>query len=88
MKTLLAELQTNRRDRIESALGEAAEDATVENPDKDQIGSAVERALGYASKAADFTEKSGKIAETIIKVVGWLGKSWDKLLPLVGLSSS
>ena len=45
-----------------------------------------ERALDYASKAADFAEKSGKIATTVQNVVGWLGNNWTKLLPLVGLA--
>jgi hypothetical protein len=82
------DLKTDRHDRIATGLSEAAEDATQKDPDKDQVGKAVERALDYATKAADFAEKSGKFATTVQNVVGWLGDNWSKLLPLVGLSSA
>jgi len=85
LQQLLLNLNTDKRERIETALKEAAEDAAKPNPDKDEVGKSLERALDYASKAADFAEKSGKIANTVQNVVGWLGSNWAKLLPLVHL---
>jgi len=57
-------------------------------PDKDEVGKALERALGYASKAADFGEKTGQIATHLQSAVGWLGDNWHKLLPLVFVGAS
>jgi hypothetical protein len=67
-------------------VSEAAGDAAKPDPDKDEVGKALERALGYAGKAADFGEKTGQIATHLQNAVGWLGDNWHKLLPLVGLA--
>jgi hypothetical protein len=57
LKELLVGLNTQDRSKIENAFAEAAEDAAKPQPDKDEIGRALERALGYAGKAADFGSK-------------------------------
>jgi|SRR5690242_20008135 hypothetical protein len=86
LKQLLGQLQTDNREKIANAVSEAAGDAAKSNPDKDEVGKALERALGYASKAADFGEKTGQIATHLQNAVAWLGQNWHKLLPLVGLA--
>jgi hypothetical protein len=86
LKQLLGQLKTDDQQKIVNAVGEAAEDAGKPNPNKDEVGKALERALGYASKAADFGEKTGQIATHLQNAVGWLGDNWHKLLPLVGLA--
>jgi hypothetical protein len=86
LKDLLLGLNTEYRQKIANALAEAESDAAKPHPDKNEIGGALERALGYAGKAADFGEKTGKIAAHVQNVVGWLGDNWHKLLPLVGLT--
>ena len=88
LKELLLGLHTEDRQKIANALAEAESDAAKLQPDKHEIGGALERALGYAGKAADFGEKAGKIAAHVQNAVGWLGDSWHKLLPLVGLAAS
>ena len=85
LRQLLLSLTTDKQSRIETALNEAAEDAAKTDPDKNEIGKSLERALDYASKASDFAEKSGKVASAVQNIVGWLGDNWTKLLPLVGL---
>jgi hypothetical protein len=85
LKQLLGRLKTDDQQKIVNAIGEATGDATKPNPDKDEVGKALERALDYASKAADFGEKTGQIATHLQSAVGWLGDNWHKLLPLVGL---
>jgi hypothetical protein len=86
LKQLLGQLKTDDQQKIVNAVSEAAGDAAKPNPDKDEVGKALERALGYASKAADFGEKTGQIATHLQNAVGWLGDNWHKLLPLVGLA--
>lgn len=86
LKGLLVSLNTDDRHKIANALAEAESDAAKLHPDKNEIGAALERALGYAGKAADFGDKAGKIAAHVQNVVGWLGDHWHKLLPLVGLA--
>jgi hypothetical protein len=79
----LGQLKTDDQQKIVNTVTEAAGDAA--KPDKDEVGKALERALGYASKAADFGEKTGQIATHLQNAVGGLGDNWHKLLPLVGL---
>jgi hypothetical protein len=86
LEDLLLDLNTEDRQKIANALAEAQSDAAKPRPDKNEIGAALERALGYAGKAADFAEKAGKIATHVQSAVGWLGDNWHKLLPLVGLA--
>ena len=87
LKALLLGLDAEDRQKIANALAEAQSDAAKPQPDKNEIGGALERALGYAGKAADFGEKAGKIATHVQNAVGWLGENWHKLLPLVGLAA-
>lgn len=86
LQQLLGGLATDNRQKIANALDEAAGDAAKPEPNKDEIGKGLERALDYASKAADFGEKIGQIATHLQNAVGWLGENWHKLLPLVGLA--
>jgi hypothetical protein len=86
LRQLLASLNTDQRQKIANALSEAADDAGKPQPDKDEIGKSLERALTYASKAADFGDKSEQIVTHVQRAVGWLGDNWHKLLPLVGLT--
>lgn len=84
---LLGALDTGDRQKIAHALAEAAADAAKPQVDRDEIGGALERALRYAGKAADFAETVGKIAPHVQNAVAWLGGDWLKLLPLVGLAA-
>jgi hypothetical protein len=86
LRQLLGNLATDDRPKISNALSEAAGDAAKPNPDRDEVGKGLERALDYASKAADFSDKAGTIATHVQNAVAWLGENWHKLLPLVGIA--
>jgi hypothetical protein len=86
LQQLLGGLSTDNQQKIVNALAEAAEDAAKPTPNRDEIGKGLERALDYASKAADFSDKATTIATHIQNAVAWLGSNWHKLLPLVGLA--
>ena len=87
LRDLLGGLHSENRQKIANALAEAAADAAQPQADRDEIGGALERALRYAGKAADFGEKAEKIAPHARNAVAWLGENWRKLLPLVGLAA-
>jgi hypothetical protein len=87
LKELLGQLKTDDQQKIVNAVAEAAGDAAKPNPDKEEVGRGLGRALGYASKAVDFGAKAGQIATHLQNAVGWLGSNWHKLLPLVGLAA-
>jgi len=87
LRTAFSALNTDKKGRIETALTEAAEDASASNPNKNRVGGAIERALDYATEAEDFAEKSSKLVSTASNIVGWLGDNWTKLLPVFGVSA-
>lgn len=86
LKELLAQLGSDHGRKIDNAVADAEDELSRESPDKDEIGRALERALGYANKAGALAESAGKLAPHVRNVVGWLGDNWHKLLPLVGLA--
>jgi hypothetical protein len=85
LQQLLGDLTTDDRQKIVNALTEAAGDAAKPAPNRDEVGKGLERALDYASKAADFGDKAATIATHVRNAVSWLGGNWFKLLPPVGL---
>lgn len=86
LRKALATLQTPDRRKIDNALDEAEEEANKPQPDKDEIGKAMERALSYAQKAEGFSGALETIAPRVEKATAWLGENWYKLLPLVHLA--
>jgi hypothetical protein len=86
LRALLAEIAGDDRPVIDNAMADAAHHLGKAEPDKDAIGGALERALGYAGKAADFADKVEKLAPHVRNACAWLGENWHKLLGLVGLA--
>jgi hypothetical protein len=85
LRALLAEIASDDRLVIDNAMAEADHHLGKAEPDKDAIGGALERAIGYAGKAADFADKVDKLAPHVRNACAWLGENWHKLLGLVGL---
>jgi hypothetical protein len=85
LRAILAKLNSAEAAKLGRALDDAEEEARKATPDKNEIGSAVERALKVAAKATDFAENTSKILPYVKGAVAWLGSNWIKLLPLVGL---
>lgn len=85
LREALANLQTLDRRKIDNALDEAEDELKKPQPDKDEVGKAVDRALDYAKKADGFTEAIEKIKPRVEKAAAWLGENWHKILSVVGL---
>ena len=73
--------------KIRRALDDATEEANRPNPNKDEVGNALDRALSYAKASAGFAEEVSKLAPLVGNAVSWLGANWNKLLAIVGLAT-
>jgi len=72
--------------KIGRALDDAVEESQKPKPSRDEIGSALRRALGYAKGGADFAEEVDKLAPHLTSAVAWLGSNWHQLLSAIGLT--
>jgi hypothetical protein len=79
-------LETEDQRKINNALEDAEVELEKPEPDKSEVGQALDRALKYAEKASGFAEAIDKLRPHVEAAAGWLGKHGYKLLPLVGLA--
>jgi hypothetical protein len=86
IKAILEKLGGEHAPKIGRALDDASDEAGKPKPDQDEVGSALARALEYATKNTAFADEAKALAPHITNAVGWLGSNWHKLLPLVGLA--
>jgi molecular chaperone DnaK (HSP70) len=86
LREVLATLPSPDRKKIDNALEEAGDELKKPQPDKDEIGKAIDRAITYAQKANGFSEAIDKLRPHVENTASWLGENWYKLLPLVGLA--
>jgi hypothetical protein len=80
IRAVLERLATDDAGKLGRALDDADDEAARPRPDKDEIGRALERALGYVRSASAFTAEAGKIAPYLRSTVAWLGHQWHALL--------
>ncbi|QIR40778.1 CHAT domain-containing protein [Tolypothrix sp. PCC 7910] len=86
LREILAKLETSDRRKIDNAIADAEEEINKPQPDKNEVGKALERAFDYAKKAEGFASAIEKLKPHLTKTVGWLGENWHKLLSLVNLT--
>ncbi len=86
LREIIAKLETSDRRKIENAFADAQEEIKKPQPDKDEVGEALNRALKYAKKAEGFASAIEKLQPHLSKTTAWLGDNWHKLLGLVGLT--
>lgn len=85
IREVLAHLQSTDRSKIDNALEDAEAELAKKEPDKDELGQALNRALKYAQKAGGFAEAVEKLMPHVKNVAGWLGERWYDILSFVGL---
>jgi hypothetical protein len=83
---ILAKLETSDRRKIDNAFEDAQEEINKPQPDKDEVGKALDRAFDYAKKAEGFASVVEKLQPHLTKTTAWLGENWHKLLGLVNLT--
>jgi hypothetical protein len=86
IRTILERLGGEHAGKIGRALDDAAEEARKPQPNKDEVGTALGRALNYAKEGSAFADELQKLVPHVTNAVAWLGSNWHKHLPLVGLA--
>lgn len=88
LRERLAGLQAPDQGKLLRALADAEEEAAKPDPAPDEIGAAMDRAIGYAKKANGFADQAAKLLPHLKAVCGWLGDNWHRLLVTAGFGSS
>jgi len=86
LREILAKLETSDRRKIDNAFADAQEELNKPQPDKNEVGKALDRAFDYAKKAEGFASAMEKLQPHLAKTTAWLGDNWHKLLSLVNLT--
>lgn len=87
IRAVLDRLGGEHTRKIGRALDDATEEAHKKQPNKDEIGTALNRALDYAKKSNGFAKEVGKLAPHVASAAAWLGSNWRHLLAAVGLGN-
>ena len=80
MREILVNLSSLDSRKIDNAVVDALEEFNKPQPDKTEVGKALERAFDYAQKAIGFASVIEKLNPHLNKTVAWLGTDWHKLL--------
>ncbi|WP_416212377.1 WD40 repeat domain-containing protein [Nostoc sp. DedQUE09] len=74
---IIAKLETSDRHKIDNAFEDAQEELNKPQPDKDEVGKALDRAFDYAKKAEGFASMIAKLQPHITNITAWLGDNWQ-----------
>lgn len=85
IREALAQVQSPDKRKIDNAISDAEEELKKPQPDKDEVGQALDRALNYAKKAEDFAGVMQALKPHIANAATWLGSNWHKIVSVVGL---
>ncbi len=85
LRGILEKLDSPDGRKIANALTDAEDELTKPEPDKDEVGKALQRALEYADKAERFADVTEKLVPHLKSVAAWLGQNWYKILGVVAL---
>jgi len=86
LREIIGKLETSDRRKIDNAFEDAQEELNKAQPDKNEVGEALNRALKYAKKAEGFAGAIEKLQPRLNKTTAWLGENWHKLLDFVSLT--
>ena len=75
LREILAKLETSDRRKIDNAFADVQEELNKPQPDKDEVGDALNRALKYAKKAEGFAEAIAHLQPHLAKITAWLGNN-------------
>ena len=73
LRELLASLQGPDQKKVDRAMEDVDDELAKAEPDRDEIGDALERALKYAQKADDWADTAAKLQTHVTGAVSWLG---------------
>ncbi len=78
LREIIEKLETSDRRKIDNAFEDAQEEINKPQPDKNEIGEALNRALKYAKKAEGFPSAIAKLQPHLINITAWLGENNSK----------
>jgi len=88
LREALAELKkVPDRGKLDRAMEDAAEETAKPEPDKKEVGGALERVVKYAKAADDFGEHTEKLLPRLAALASWLGPAGHTLLSMLFLSA-
>jgi hypothetical protein len=88
LRDLLVELKkVPDRGKLDRAVEDAVEETGKAEPDKEEVGGALERVVKYAKAADDFGEHAEKLLPRLAALASWLGPAGHTLLSLLGISA-
>jgi hypothetical protein len=88
LRDLLAELkQVPDRGKLDRAVEDAVEETGKPEPDKEEVGGALERVVKYAKAADDFGEHAEKLLPRLAVLASWLGPAGHTLLSMLGIAA-
>jgi hypothetical protein len=83
LRSALSNLNSTGAAKMSRALDDADDEIKKDTPDKDEVGSAVERALKVAKEASDFADNTSKLLPFVTGIAAWLGANWAQLLSML-----
>ena len=86
LRHILAGIASPDRTKIDNALSDAEHELGKSEPNKDEVGTAIDRAFDYAKKAEGFAKAVDGLKPHVTNMAAWLGNNWYKLLGAVGLA--
>ncbi len=84
LRELLETLASPHGKKIHNAMEEAEEELSNPEPNKDEVGKALDRALEYAGKADEFNTILDKLKPHVLSVSTWLGANWPHIAGILG----
>ena len=87
LKELLAQLKdVPDRGRLDRAMQDAVEETAKPQPDKAEVGNALERVAKCTKAAGDFAENAEKIVPRLVALGSWLGPAGRAVLNTLGVT--
>jgi hypothetical protein len=86
LRSITQTLDSSDKLKMENAVGDMHAELQKHSPDKNDIGSSLERFLKFAKKAAGYASTVESLKTPVTGAVAWLGSNWHSLLNSVGLS--
>ena len=87
LKELLAQLKNvPDRGRLDRAMQDAVEETAKPQPDKAEVGNALERVAKCTKAAGDFAENAEKIVPRLVALGSWLGPAGRVVLNALGVA--
>lgn len=84
LREVLTRLESPERRKIANALSDAEDALARPEPNKNEVGKALQRTLDYARKAAGFPRVMAVLQPHVASAAAWLGEPWHTLPDLVG----